>query len=174
MKRKHHGLLECCTNIFNTKRHFPVRKCTPKTYKGRLVLVFQTNFNLVLVGKTIHKREDLSPCTLIKDLINEWCQEVVFRTCLIQVPKIHANTDRTLLLIHGNRVGDPFRQRNWVDKSCIEKHFNFRLYCRCLSWVHRSQLLTNLFYIIIGLNLVLNYTRINASHFLVRPCEHIL
>jgi len=173
MKGKHHGPLECCTNIFKTKQHFPVGESSLRTYEGRFVLVFQTNFNLVVAEKNNHKREDLTPHTLFQDLINQWYQEIIFRTHFIQVPKIHANMDRTLLLVNRNRVGDPFHKRNWVDKSCIEKLLNFHLHFRFLPWVHRSQLLSNRLYIFIVLNLMLNYSRIIARHFLIRPCEHI-
>jgi hypothetical protein len=53
-------------------------------------------------------------------MINERCQEVVFRTGLVQVMKFDAHMDISFLIIHKNRIRYPFGQGNWVDEANIK------------------------------------------------------
>ena len=68
------------------------------------MLVLRFNFYLIISEKAIHEGENLATRTLIQDLINKWCGEIVFRIGMIQVTKISAYTDRSLLLINRNGI----------------------------------------------------------------------
>jgi hypothetical protein len=48
MKSECHGALEGCFGVFKAKRHFPVCKITPRTYKCCLVLVLRFDLDLVI------------------------------------------------------------------------------------------------------------------------------
>ena len=67
------------------------------------MLVLGFDLDLIVSGKVVHKVKYLASRTLIQNLINKWCGEVI-RTGTIQISKIGAYTDRSLLLIHRNRV----------------------------------------------------------------------
>jgi hypothetical protein len=45
--------------------------------------------------------------TIIDDLIDEGCWEVVFGTCIVEIAKVGANADRSLFFVDGYRVGNP-------------------------------------------------------------------
>ena len=52
----------------------------------------------------------------IDDLVDEWCGEVIFGTCPIEIVKFHANVNGTLFFIHENRIRNPTGVRNGVDE----------------------------------------------------------
>ena len=68
------------------------------------MLVLKYDLCLIVSGKAIHKEKYLTSCTLIQNLINEWCGKIVLRTGTIQVTEISAYMDRSLLLINQNGV----------------------------------------------------------------------
>ena len=68
------------------------------------MLVLRFNLYLIITGKAIHKGKDLATHTLIQNLINKWCGEIILRTDTIQITEISAYMDRSLLLIHQNKV----------------------------------------------------------------------
>ena len=47
------------------------------------------------------------PRTLINDLVNKWCGEVVFGTSFVQIVKFSADMDGALFFEDGNWVGHP-------------------------------------------------------------------
>ena len=68
------------------------------------MLVLGFDLYLIVSGKSIHKGKYLTPGTLIQNLINKWCGEIVLRTCMIQIMEISTYADRSLLLINWNGV----------------------------------------------------------------------
>ena len=86
MKGKVHGSLKGCPYIFQSKGHFSIRECTPRTNES-FMLVFRFDLDLIVDGETIHKREHLTPRTCIYDLVNKWCGVIVLRTGFIEVSK---------------------------------------------------------------------------------------
>ena len=78
MKAIGHGPLECGTSIFEAKRHDVIGKGAPWGSKGSFVLVFLSDLDLIVSGKTVHEREDFMPRTCIDELVNKWRGEIVF------------------------------------------------------------------------------------------------
>ena len=68
------------------------------------MLVLRFDLYLIVSGKAVHKGKYLASCTLIQNLIDKWCGKIIFRMGMIQVTEISACTNRSLLLIHRNRV----------------------------------------------------------------------
>ena len=64
------------------------------------------------------------PCTLINDLVNKWCGEVVFGTNFVQVAKVRADTDGALFLEDGNRVGHPSGVFNRINETSLLELIN--------------------------------------------------
>ena len=104
MEDQGHSLLKSCSGILKAKRHLSICKGSPRTNKTSLVLVLKFNLYLIVSGKAVHKGKNLATRTLLQNLINKWCGEIVFRTGTIQVMEISAYTDRSLLLINQNGV----------------------------------------------------------------------
>ena len=65
------------------------------------MLVLRFNLYLIISGKSIHEGKNLATRTLIQNLINKSCGEIVFRTGMIQITEISTYADRFLLLIVG-------------------------------------------------------------------------
>ena len=68
------------------------------------MLVLRFNLYLIVSEKSIHKGKNLATCTLIQNLINKWCGEIVLRTGTIQIMEISTYVDRSLLLVKWNGV----------------------------------------------------------------------
>ena len=68
------------------------------------MLVLGFKLNLIIPGKAVHKGEHLTTRTLIQNLINKWCGEIVLGTSTIQIMEISTYVDRSLLLINRNGV----------------------------------------------------------------------
>ena len=66
------------------------------------MLVLGFNLYLIVSEKAVHKGKNLATRTLIQNLINKWCGEIVFRIGMIQITKINTYADRSLLLINQN------------------------------------------------------------------------
>ena len=64
------------------------------------MLVLRFNLYLIVSGKAIHKGKNLATHTLIQNMINKWCGEIVLRTGTIQIVEISTYADFSLLLIH--------------------------------------------------------------------------
>ena len=75
----------------------------PKENKCSLMLVLRFNLYLIVSEKVVHKGKNLTTRTLIQNMINKWCGEIVLGIGMIQVMEISAYTDRSLL-IHWNGV----------------------------------------------------------------------
>ena len=68
------------------------------------MLFLRFNLYLIVSGKAIHKGKNLATCTLIQNMINKWCGEIVLRVGTIQITEISTYADHSLLLIHWNVV----------------------------------------------------------------------
>lgn len=108
MKSIWHGLLECGSNIFKTKRNFPICKSPPRTDEGSFMLIFRFYLNLVVFEETIHKGKLFIPSTIIDNLINEGCGIIFLWISQVQVMKICANFNATFLFGNSNGIWNPF------------------------------------------------------------------
>ena len=63
-------------------------------------MVFLPDLDLVVSRKTIDEGEGLMFGACIDDLVDEWCGEVVFGTCPIEIVEFCANVNGTLFFIH--------------------------------------------------------------------------
>ena len=68
------------------------------------MLVLRFDLYLIVSGKDIHKGKYLASRTLIQNLIDKCCGRIIFRIGTIQVTKISAYMDCSLLLIYRNRI----------------------------------------------------------------------
>ena len=64
------------------------------------MLVLGFNLYLIISGKAVHEGKNLATHTLIQNLINKWCGEIVLRTGMIQITEINTYADSSLLLIN--------------------------------------------------------------------------
>ena len=104
MKGKGHGLLKRSSDVFKAEGHLPICKHSPMANESSLMLVLVFNMDLIISGKSIHEGEHLATRTLIQNMINKWCEEVVLRIDTIQITEISTYADRSLFLIHRNGV----------------------------------------------------------------------
>ena len=70
-KYPNHSSLECGWCITQPKREYPVFQGTLGTGEGGLVLVLESNLDLIVTAKSIHKGKKLLPRQGIKYLINK-------------------------------------------------------------------------------------------------------
>ena len=113
------------------------------------------------------------PHTLVNDLVNEWCGEVVFGTSLVQVVKVRADMDGALFLENGNWVGDPSGVFNGVNETSLLELIDFGLDSVTSGRMNGSQLLTDRFGIRPCVDMVFNNGGIESGHFRIGPGEDI-
>ena len=99
------------------------------------VSVSVADLNLIVPRESIHEGEGLMTHTSIDDLVNEWGRVIVLGTCFVQIAKISANAYGALFFHDWNRVGNPRRVSDGVDKPGFVKLFDFSFYCFYLGWV---------------------------------------
>ena len=119
MEDQGHRPLKSGSGIFKVEGHILICKGTPRTNESSLMLVLGFNLYLIVSKKAIHIGKYLASCTLIQNLINKQCGEIVLRTGTIQITKISTYVDFSLLLINWNGVGNPLCQGNRIDKTNI-------------------------------------------------------
>jgi len=131
-----HRALEGSTGVLQTERELFVSESAPQTDKGGFVLISWRDINLVITRETVHKRVYLTSGTLINELVNEGCGVVILGTGSINITVINTDPDGTLLFIHRDDIGNPICEWDGVDKTSLEKLFNFRFNGCSLSGVH--------------------------------------
>ena len=57
------------------------------------MLVLRFNLDLIIPRKAVHEGKHLATRTLIQNMINKWCGEVILRTGSVQVSEIYAYID---------------------------------------------------------------------------------
>jgi hypothetical protein len=72
---------------------------------------------LIIPGKSIHKGKDFTSGAFINYLVDEGCRVVFLWTSLIEIPIVNTDTDGPLFFGNRNKVGDPFYQRDGIDKA---------------------------------------------------------
>jgi hypothetical protein len=117
MKDVCHGPLESCASIFETEGHDTICKRTPRGNECGFVLIDWVNLNLVIARESIHEGKSLVVGTIIDDLIDEGCWEVVFGTCIFEIVKVGADANRPLFFVDGYRVGNPRCISDGVNES---------------------------------------------------------
>jgi hypothetical protein len=120
MESVRHSPLEGGTSIFEAESHFPIGKSAPRANEGCLVLIFRFDLDLVVPRESIHKGEYFISKIVIQYLFNEGCGIIVFRTCLVQIPKISTKSNFAILLVDCNRVRNPLCQRDRVYKAIFQ------------------------------------------------------
>jgi hypothetical protein len=104
MESKRHGLLEGSSNIFETKRHLMIGKCTPWIDESYFVLVFKFDLYPIISRKTIHERKILTTDAFINYLVNEWCGKIIFWIGFVQITKICTYTNCALFHVDRHRI----------------------------------------------------------------------
>src|ERR1700722_16654553 len=90
-----HSSLERSTSVLQTERKFPVGKSTPRTNESSFVLVLRSDVDLIIAGKSIHKRKDFAAGTVIDNLIDERGRKIVLGTSFVNIPIIYKNANTT-------------------------------------------------------------------------------
>jgi hypothetical protein len=106
MKNVCHGLLESDTSVLEAKRHDTICKSTLGGSECGFVLVSWVNLNLVVARESIHERQILVVGTIIDNFVDKGCGKVVFGTCMIEVTKVHTDTDSALFFDNRDEVRD--------------------------------------------------------------------
>ena len=114
------------------------------------------------------------PRTLVNDLVNERCGEVVFGTSLVQVAKVRADTDGALFLKNGNWVGHPSGVFNGVNETSLLELIDFGFDSVTSGRMNGSHLLSDWFGVRPGVDMMLDNGRIEPGHFRIGPGEDIL
>ena len=113
------------------------------------------------------------PHTLVNDLVNERCGEVVFGTSLVQVAKVRADTDGALFLKNGNWVGHPSGVFNGVNETSLLKLVDFGFDSVTSGRMNGSQLLTDWFGVRPCIDVVFDNGGIESGHFRIGLGENI-
>jgi hypothetical protein len=107
MKNVCHGALESGSRILEAERHDTICKGTPRGSECGFVLIGWVDLNLVVAREAIHEGKSLVADTIIDNLVNEGCWKIVFGTSMIEIMKIHTNTNSALFFVYRDGVGDP-------------------------------------------------------------------
>jgi hypothetical protein len=122
----------------------------------------------------VNQGEDFTPSIVVNDLDDERGRIIVLRTRFIDIPIIYTNTDRTLFLIHRNKIGYPISQSQRIDKVSFKKFFNFKIDSNDFTWMDWEKSLLNRFSIWICLNLMHNDIKINTWNFFITPGKNVM
>jgi hypothetical protein len=168
-----HDPLKSGFNILKAKRNFLVCECTPRTYKRCFMLVLGLDLNLVIPGKKVHKRKDLTTYIFNDNLVNEWGWKIIFRASFVHIMKVHTHTDRTLFSVDRNKVRHPFRQLQWIDETNLYEFLYLNLDGRYLARIDWVKLLSDKLNIEVSCNLIFNFSWVSAWNLLIRPGKNV-
>ena len=79
MEDQGHSPLKSGSGIFKAEGHLPICKGTPRTNKGSLILVLRFDLYLIVSRKAVQKGKYFASRTLIQNLVNKWCGEIILR-----------------------------------------------------------------------------------------------
>ena len=65
------------------------------------------NLDLIVAREPVHEGQGLMVGTVINNLVDERCWEVVFGTSMIEIMKFGADVNSALFFVNGDGVGDP-------------------------------------------------------------------
>ena len=74
-------------------------------------------------------------------IIRDWKGELIFRTRLIKITEINANSNLPILLGDGDDIGYPIRVLFFPDETGVYELLDFRLNCFHYLWAELSLLL---------------------------------
>ena len=137
------------------------------------MLISWKNFNLIIARKIIHEGKNLTPGTVVNDLINKRSRIIILGTSLINITIINVYSNGSLFLIYKNNIRDPFCQRNQINETRFEKLFHFGLNGSNFPRMHQTKTLINKFRIVLSRNFMHHSTRINSGNLFVGPCKDI-
>jgi hypothetical protein len=107
MENISHGSLECRTDVLESKRHDTICKSTPWGGKCGFILICWVDLYLIVARESIHEGQGLMAGTVIDNLVDERCREVVFGTSMIEIVKVSADVNGALFFVNRDGVGDP-------------------------------------------------------------------
>ena len=137
------------------------------------MLISWEDFNLIISRETIHEQKNFKSGAIIDNLVNKGCRVVVLRTCLIKIPIIDTNPDGPLFLCNGNRIGNPFSQRDWINETIVQQFLYFCVDSRNFLWINRSEVLSHRTSAAVGFDFMGNNMGVNTRNLFVRPSENI-
>ena len=83
---------------------------------------------MIITRKSIHKGIDLTPRTVIDDLIYKGGGIVVLGASPIDILVVNTDPNSALLLIHRDSIGNPLCQRDRIYEARFKKFLNFCYY----------------------------------------------
>lgn len=119
-------------------------------------------------------KKNFTSGTIIDNLVDKWCRVVVLRIGFVKTPIIDTNPDSPLFLCNGNKIENPFSQRDWINKTNIQQFLYFYLDSRRFPWMNRPESLSHKVSTEVGFYFVGNNTGVNTRHFFIRPSENIM
>jgi len=94
-----------------------------------MLLVIMVHLNLIVSRESVHEGHPFKPTRVVDHDIRDWKGELIFRTCLIQITKINANSDLRILLSDGDDISHLIRVLFFPDEIGVYKLLDFRLDC---------------------------------------------
>ena len=113
------------------------------------------------------------PRTLVNDLVDERCREVVFGTSFVQVVKVRADTNGALFLENRNGVRNPSGVFDGVNETSLLELIDFGFNSVTSGRMNGSHLLADWFGVRPGVDMMLDNGRIESGHFRIGPGEDI-
>src|SRR3954470_8386008 len=97
------------TGVLQSKGHNCVAEYPKRCPEGGVPLVIRVHFDLIVPEESIHEGHSLIAGGVVHHDIGDGQRELILRTCVVEVTKIDADTNRSILLRDRYDVGDPIR-----------------------------------------------------------------
>ena len=104
-----------------------LKKIVPRTNKSSLMLILGNNVDLIILGETIHERENFTSGAVIDNLIDERGRKVVFWTSFVDIPIINTYMNGALFLVTWDKIGNPVYESHQINKVGFKKFLDFEL-----------------------------------------------
>jgi hypothetical protein len=81
-----HGSLEGCSCVHQSKGHFGIHECAPRSGEGCLLSVFRQDKDLIVARKTINHEDPGCACHPLEHFFHLWQRVIVLLRDSIQIP----------------------------------------------------------------------------------------
>src|SRR3954469_21995462 len=117
MKAILHTPLISLLGTLEPKGHGHIAEGSKGSYEGRLLLVLNCHFDLMITRICIQKTQTLTTRRSINNLINTGKGKRICWTSFVEICVIHTHTPGAILLKDQHRISQPFGMENFNDKS---------------------------------------------------------
>ena len=138
-----------------------------------MLLIVKVHFNLIVPRESIHERHPFKLTHIFYHDIRDWKGELIFRSRLILITKINANSDLPIFLDNGDDIGYPIRVLFFPDKIGVYKLLDFRLDRFHYLWAEPLLLLFDGLCFCIDVKVMHNHLRIKPRRIHIVPSENI-